>query len=147
MPIVTTDDQIRAIFTTFRRIAVVGLSDNPTRPSHGVAAYLLRQGYEIWPVNPNLAGRTVLGRQVYASLRDLPVVPEIVDVFRRSECVAEIAEEAIASGAHVLWTQLGVRDDAAAERASAEGLLVVQNRCPAIEIPRLGIGPVGDQSR
>lgn len=140
MPIVTTDEQIREILTRFRRVAVVGLSDNPTRPSHGVAAYLQQQGYDIWPVNPKLAGQTVLGCRVYASLRDLPEMPEIVDVFRRSQYVAEVAEAAIAVGAKVLWTQLGVRDDVAAERASAAGLLVVQNRCPAIEHPRLEIG-------
>ncbi|MGH2517317.1 MAG: CoA-binding protein [Ktedonobacterales bacterium] len=139
MPIVSTDDHIREILTHFRRIAVVGLSERPNRPSYGVAAFLQRQGYEIWPVNPMLVGRTVLGCQVYASLSDVPVAPEIVDVLRRSEYVAEVAEAAIAAGAKVLWTQLGVRDDAAAERASAAGLLVVQNRCPAIEYPRLGI--------
>lgn len=140
MPMVTTDEQLRDIWTRFRRVAVVGMSDNAGRPSHGVAAFLQRQGYEIWPVNPKLAGRVVLGREVYASLKELPVVPEVVDVFRRSQYVAEVAEEAIAIGAKVLWTQLGVRDDEVAERASEAGLLVVQSRCPAIEIPRLGIG-------
>lgn len=139
MAIVTTDEQIREILTRYRRVVVVGLSDNPSRPSHGVAGYLQRQGYEVWPVNPRLAGQIVLGRRVYASLGDLPEAPEIVDVFRRSEYVAEVAEAAIAVSAKVLWTQLGVRDDAAAERASAAGLWVVQNRCPAIEIPRLGL--------
>lgn len=139
MPIASTDDELRDILTRYHRIAVVGLSNNPARPSHGVATYLQRQGYEIWPVNPNLAGSIVLGRPVYASLSDLPIVPDIVDVFRRSEHVAEVADAAIAIGARVLWTQLGVRDDAAAARASAAGLLVVQDRCPAIEYPRLGI--------
>lgn len=140
MSIVTSDEDIRDLLMRFRRVAVVGLSDNPARPSHGVAAFLQRQGYEIWPVNPNLAGQVVLGREVYASLNALPVTPDIVDVFRRSHYVAEVAEQAIAIGATVLWTQLGVRDDAAAERASAAGLTVVQSRCPALEIPRLGIG-------
>lgn len=142
MPMASTDDQIRVILTRSRRIAVVGLSNNPARPSYSVAAYLQRQGYEIWPVNPNLVGSEVLGRPVYASLSDLPIVPDIVDVFRRSEHVAEVADAAIAVGARVLWTQLGVRDDTAAERASAAGLLVVQDRCPAIEHPRLGLGRV-----
>lgn len=146
MPIARTDDEIRDILTRYHRIAVVGLSDNPARPSYGVAAYLQRQGYEIWPVNPRLAGHTVLGRRVYASLGDLPIVPEIVDVFRRSEHVAEVVDAAIVVGAHVVWTQLGVRDDAATERASAAGLLVVQDRCPAIEHPRLGIGLAGGGS-
>ena len=143
MPIVSTDEEIREILSRFRRIAVVGFSDNPGRPSHGVATFLQRQGYDIWPVNPRLAGEIVLGRRVCAALRELPEVPEIVDVFRRSECVWEVAEQAIAVGAQVLWTQLGVRDDAAAQRASAVGLAVVQERCPAIEIPRLRIGLAG----
>lgn len=142
MPMASTDEQIRVILTRSRRIAVVGLSNNPARPSYSVAAYLQRQGYEIWPVNPNLVGSEVLGRPVYASLSDLPIVPDIVDVFRRSEHVAEVADAAIAVGARVLWTQLGVRDDTAAERVSAAGLLVVQDRCPAIEHPRLGLGRV-----
>ena len=143
MPIVTTDEQLREILTRFRRIAVVGLSDKPIRPSYSVAAFLQQQGYDIWPINPNLAGQMVLGRRVYGSLRDLPDAPEIVDVFRRSEFVAEIAEEAMTRGAKVLWTQLGVRDDVAAERASAAGLYVVQDHCPAIEYPRLGINRAG----
>jgi predicted CoA-binding protein len=140
MPIVQNDDELREILTRYRRIAVVGFSDDPDRPSHSVAAYLQKQGYEIDLVNPMLAGRTVLGRKVYGSLAELPEPPEIVDVFRRSQFVAEVADAAIAAGANVLWTQLGVRDDAAAERASAAGLQVVQNRCTAIEHGRLHIG-------
>ena len=140
MPMVQSDDDLREVLMRYRRVAVVGFSDDQDRPSHSVAAYLQEQGYEIDPVNPVLAGKTVLGRTVYSSLAELPEPPEIVDVFRRSEYVSEVADAAIAAGAKVLWTQLGVRDDAAAERASAAGLQVVQNRCTAIEHGRLRIG-------
>lgn len=140
MPMVQSDDELREVLTRHRRVAVVGLSDDPDRPSHSVASYLQEQGYDIYPVNPMLVGQTVLGREVYGSLAELPEPPEIVDVFRRSQFVSEVADAAIASGAKVLWTQLGVRDDAAAERASAAGLQVVQNRCTAIEHGRLHVG-------
>jgi predicted CoA-binding protein len=143
MPITTDRDTLRDVLSRYRRIAVVGLSDKPSRPSHSVAAYLIQQGYDIYPVNPNLAGQVVLGCTVYRSLAALPQPPEIVDVFRRSEFVAGVVDEAIAVGAKVIWTQLGVRDDAAAQRASAAGLIVVQNRCTAIEHERLNVGPVG----
>lgn len=143
MPIETSENVLREILTRYRRIAVVGLSDKPYRPSYDVAEYLLRQGYTLYAVNPTIAGLRVLGLEVYGSLADLPETPEIVDVFRRSQYVAEVAEAAVAVGAKVLWTQLGVRDDVAAARASAAGLIVVQNRCTAMEHRRLGIGPVG----
>lgn len=142
MPLATTEDDLRDILSRFHRIAIVGLSDNPSRPSNDVARYLLRQGYDVFAVNPRLAGQQVLGRPVYESLADLPEPPEIVDVFRRSQYVADVADQAIAVGAKVLWTQLGVRDDASAQRASDAGLIVVQNRCTAIEHSRLGIGTV-----
>ena len=139
---VAAQDEMRDILTRYRRIAVVGLSDNPARPSNSVARYLIAQGYEVYPVNPNLRGRIVLGRRVYAALANLPEPPEIVDVFRRSEYVAQVMDEAVAAGAKVIWTQLGVRDDQAAARARQAGLMVVQNRCTAIEHSRLGIGSV-----
>lgn len=139
MPIVTSSEDIRAILTRYRRIAVVGLSDNPDRPSYGVSQFMQEQGYDIYPVNPVLAGQEVLGRTVYASLADLPVRPEIVDVFRQSKYVPEIAEQAIAVGADVLWTQLFVVNDEAAQRASDAGLTVVQNRCLEIEYHKQGI--------
>ncbi|MFI5274346.1 MAG: CoA-binding protein [Ktedonobacterales bacterium] len=137
MTSVVTDDELRAILTRFRRIAVVGLSDNPARPSYGVARYLIEQDYDVVGVNPNLAGQSVLGRPIYAALTDLPEPPEIVDVFRRSQFVARVVDDAIAAGARVVWTQLGVKDDTAAERGRAAGLRVVQNRCTAIEHERL----------
>ncbi len=142
MPTIQNDDELRDVLTRYRRVAVVGISDDPDRPSHSVASYLQEQGYDIYSVNPLLAGKTVLGRTVYSSLAELPEPPEIVDVFRRSEYVSGVADAAIAAGAKVLWTQLGVRDDVAAERASAAGLQVVQNRCTAIEHGRLRIGHV-----
>lgn len=141
MPIIQNDDDLRDVLMRYRRVAIVGLSDDPDRPSHSVASYLQKQGYEIFPVNPALAGKSVLGRKVYGSLAELPESPEIVDVFRRSEFMPEVADAAIAAGAKVLWTQLGVRDDAAAEHASAAGLQVVQNRCTAIEHARLRVEP------
>ena len=143
MPISADYESITDILTRYRRIAVVGLSDNPERPSNEVSAYMQAQGYEIYPVNPTIAGQTVLGRTVYASLADLPVRPEVVDIFRRSEFVPEVAEQAIAAGANVLWTQLFVVNDAAAQRASDAGLQVVQNRCIKIEHARRGKGHVG----
>lgn len=132
-----SDDELRDVLTRYRRIAVVGLSNNPLRPSYGVARYLIAQGYEVVGVNPHLAGQMVHGRPVYATLADLPQAPEIVDVFRRSIFVPEVMEQAIAAGAKVVWTQLGVKDDAAAARGRAAGLVVVQNRCTAIEHERL----------
>ena len=142
MPISADYEDITDILTRYRRIAVVGLSANPERSSNEVSAYMQAQGYEIYPVNPTIAGQTVLGRTVYASLADLPVRPEIVDVFRRSEFVPEVAEQAIAAGANVLWTQLFVVNDAAAQRASDAGLQVVQNRCIKIEHAKRGMGHV-----
>lgn len=139
MPIIQHDDDLHDVLTRYRRVAIVGLSDDPDRPSHSVASYLQKQGYEIFPVNPALAGKSVLGRKVYGSLAELPESPEIVDVFRRSEFMPEVAGAAIAAGAKVLWTQLGVRHDAAAEHASAAGLQVVQDRCTAIEHARLRV--------
>ena len=122
-----------------RTIAIVGASPRPERPSHGVMAYLQRHGYRAIPVNPNAAGTTINGETCYASLADVPEPIDMVDIFRRSEAAGAAVDEAIAVGAKVVWMQLGVRDDAAAARAEARGLKVVMNRCPAIEIPRLGL--------
>jgi len=134
-----TDDTIRDILTSTQTIAVVGASDNQSRPVYGVMKFLQRQGYRCIPVNPRLAGQELLDEKVYASLRDIPDSIDMVDVFRRSEEVAPIAEDAIAIGAKVLWMQLGVRNEAAAQLGRDAGLEVVMNRCPAIEIPRLGL--------
>lgn len=136
------DDTIRRILTGTRTIAVVGWSPKPDRPSHGVAAFLARRGYRVIPVNPGQAGQEALGTTVRASLaevaeKDGPV--DMVEVFRRSEEAGAVVDEAIAIGAKAVWLQLGVTDDAAMARARAAGLMAVQNRCPAIEIPRLGL--------
>jgi uncharacterized protein len=108
-------------------IAVVGLSSNPMRPSNGVAEYLKRAGYHIIPVNPNEA--EVLGEKSYARLEDIPEKIDMVDIFRRSECVPEIVEAAIRVGAHSVWMQEGVIHEAAAKRARRAGLDVVMDRC------------------
>ena len=102
-------------------------------------AYLQRRSYRMIPVNPNAAGGTILGETCYATLEDIREPIDMVDVFRRPEAAGRVVDEAIAVGAKVVWMQLGVRDDAAAARAEARGLKVVMNRCPAIEIPRLGL--------
>ncbi len=133
---------IRQILTTVRTIAVVGWSPKPDRASHGVAAFLARKGYRVIPVNPGQAGQEALGATVRASLaevveKDGPV--DMVDVFRRSEEAGAVVDEAIAIRTKAVWLQLGVIDDAAMARARAAGLLAVQNHCPAIEIPRLGL--------
>jgi len=130
---------LRDILTDVRTIAVVGASPRPERPSHRVMAYLQRHGYRAIPVNPNAAGGTIHGETVYARLADVPDAIDMVDIFRRSEAAGVAVDEAIAAGTKVVWMQLGVRDAAAASRAEAHGLKVVMNRCPAIEIPRLGL--------
>ena len=122
-----TPADIRQILRRARTIAVVGLSDKPDRDSYRVAAYLQSQGYRILPVNP--AVTEVLGERAYPDLKALPVVPEIVDIFRKPEAVPEIVEQAIAIGATAIWMQEGIVHNAAAERARAGGLQVVMNRC------------------
>jgi uncharacterized protein len=140
-----SDDYLRYILTSARTIAVVGASPRPQRPSHGVMRFLQRHGYRAIPVNPFAASEEILGERVYASLAEIPrelTGPiDMVDIFRRSEAAGAVVDEAIAIGAKTVWMQLDVRDDAAAARAEAKGIEVVMDRCPAIEIPRLGIAP------
>ena len=133
-----TDTEIRDILSSVKTVAVVGWSPKPDRPSHGVAAFLKRRGYRVIPVNPGQAGQAALGETVVASLAEAGPV-DMVDIFRRSEEAGAVVDQAIAVGAKIVWMQLGVTDEAAAERARAAGLKVVMNRCPAIEIPRLGL--------
>ncbi len=138
------DTEIRDILTSVRRIAVVGASPNPLRPSHEVLGVLINRGYETFPVNPGHAGARIGGRLVFARLADLPVAIDMVDVFRNSSAAAAVVDEALALDPlpRVIWMQLGVINEAAAERARAGGVTVVMNRCPAIELRRLGVsGP------
>ena len=138
-------DQRLRILTTYRTIAMVGLSADPMRPSHFAAIYLQAEGYDVIPVNPRYAGQTILGQPVYPSLGEIPRPVEIVDVFRRSSDVPPIADEAIAIGAKVLWLQLGIVHEEAAARARAAGLEVVMDRCAKIEHARFfgGLNLVG----
>ena len=133
------DAYIRDILGSVKRIAVVGASANTARASFHVLEFLVAEGYDVVAINPGLAGKEIAGRPVYATLADVPGPIDMVDVFRNSDAAGGVVDEAIAVGAKVVWLQLAVRDDAAAARAEAAGLRVVMNRCPAIEIPRLGM--------
>ena len=138
----TAADRLR-ILETYKRIAMVGLSANPFRPSHFAAIYLLSEGYDVVPVNPR--ENEVLGCKAYASLREVPTPVEVVDIFREPSAVPAIVEDAIAIGAKVIWMQLGVIHEAAAERARAAGLEVVMDRCMKIEHARFfgGLNTLG----
>jgi uncharacterized protein len=131
-----TAAQRRAILRAARTVAVVGASANPARASNFVLTYLLSSSadYEVWPVTPN--EQTVLGIRAYPSLDALPAAPDIVDVFRRPDQLPQVAEQAVAAGAHVLWLQLGLHSDAAVLTAYEAGLEVVTNRCLKIEHAR-----------
>ena len=129
-----TDPSLRQLLATVRTIAVVGLSANRTRDSHHVAVFLVRRGYDVIGVNSGLAGQTVAGIPVVASLADLPNPVDMVDIFRASEFVGAVVDEALAlpQPPRVIWMQLGVIDHAAKVRAEAAGLIVVMNACPKI---------------
>lgn len=135
------DDLIRDILTTVKTIAVVGFSPNPDRPSNGVARFLQRKGFRVIPVNPGIAGQTHLGETVYADLASIPkdAGVDMVDIFRRSEAVPPVVDQALAElpALRAVWMQLGVAHAEAAAKAEAAGIDVIQNRCPAIEWPRL----------
>jgi uncharacterized protein len=124
-------DSILDILKKYKTIAVVGLSSDPARPSHGVAEYLQAAGYRIIPVNPN--EREVLGEKSYARLEDVPKKIEIVDIFRRVEEVPPVVDSAIRVGAKVVWMQLGIADEKAAEKARAAGLTVIEDACMFVE--------------
>jgi len=136
------DARIRDILQNVRTIAMVGASTNDMRPSFFAMLYLQNKGYRIFPVNPRAAGQTILGRKVYPDLASLPEVPDMVQIFRRSEEVPPIVEQAIRIGAKVIWMQLGVVNEQAAARAREAGLQVVMDRCPKIEYGRL-FGEIG----
>ena len=143
-PVVEVDlkeeDDIGRIARTNKVIAIVGLSPNEARPSWGVARYLQANGFRIIPVNPGQAGKTILGEHVHARLSEIPKSEgvQMVDIFRRSDAVGPIVDEALAClpDLKTIWLQLGVRNDAAAARAKAQGITVIQDRCPKIEFPR-----------
>ncbi|MEJ1979363.1 MAG: CoA-binding protein [Acetobacteraceae bacterium] len=132
------DAAVAHILRTTRRIAMVGASARPDRPSHHVLQVLLAAGWDVTPVNPGLAGQTLLGRTVVASLEEAAPL-DMVDIFRAPDQAGAVVDEAIRLGARTVWMQLGVIDEAAADRARAAGLAVVMDRCPAIEAPRLGL--------
>ncbi|OWO84194.1 hypothetical protein B5C26_03975 [Photorhabdus luminescens] len=134
-----SDQKIADILKRVKTIALVGASEKTTRPSYKVMAYLLEQGYQVIPVSPKLAGQTLLGQQVYAQLADISQAVDMVDVFRNAEAAYDIAQEAIDIKANVLWLQLGVINEQAKALAEEAGLDVVMDRCPKIEIPRLGL--------
>ncbi|WP_448511833.1 CoA-binding protein [Photorhabdus laumondii] len=134
-----SDQKIADILKRVKTIALVGASEKTARPSYKVMAYLLEQGYQVIPVSPKLAGQTLLGQRVYAQLADIPQSVDMVDVFRNANAAYDIAREVINSKAKVLWLQLGVINEQAKILAEEAGLDVVMDRCPKIEIPRLGL--------
>ena len=140
-PLHYVDDHLRAILGRVRTIAMVGASPNWVRPSNFVMKYLQGKGYRVIPVNPVAAGQEILGERAYARLSDVPGPLDMVDIFRASDAAGAIVDEAIAlaeeKAISVVWMQLGVRDDDAAGRAEAAGLVAVMNRCPKIEYGRL----------
>lgn len=146
-----SDDFIRAVLAKCRTIAMVGASANENRPSYFVLKYLSTRGYRVFPVNPGLAGRTILGMTVYGALADIPEPVDMIDIFRNSEAAVAIVDEALALTPlpKVIWMQLSVSNPVAAARAEAAGLEVVMNRCPKIEYGRLSgeIGWAGVNSR
>ena len=141
MPL-TRDEEIYGLLANARTIAMVGASDRPDRASHGVMQFLQGRGYRVLPVNPQITGERIHGEFVWRELSQIGEPIDIVDIFRRSEAAGEAVDQAIAAGAKAVWMQLGVIDEEAAARAEAAGLKVVMDRCPKIEIPRLGVPPV-----
>lgn len=141
MPL-SSDAEIAALLNSVRTIALVGASPKQDRPSWRVMGKLLAHGYRVIPVNPGLAGQEIHGQTVVGALADISGPIDMVDIFRNSGAAGAVVDEAIAAGAGAVWMQLDVINAAAAARAETAGLQVVMNRCPAIEIPRLGIAPV-----
>ncbi|BES73737.1 CoA-binding protein [Marinobacter nanhaiticus D15-8W] len=132
-------DQLRQILESVRTIALVGASEKPHRDSHSVMAFLQGRGYRVIPVNPRLAGGQLLGETVYPNITSIPDAIDMADLFLASRRVGPIVDEAIRKGVGVVWMQIGVIDEEAAQRAEDAGLKVVMDRCPKQEIPRLGV--------
>jgi predicted CoA-binding protein len=141
MPI-TSDAEIRTLLEETRTIALVGASDRPDRPSYRVMRTLQEHGYRVIPVNPQITGEHLHGEFVFRDLSQIGDPIDLVDIFRRPLAAGEAVDEAIAAGAKAVWLQLGVINEEAAARAEAAGLKVVMDRCPAIEIPRLGVAKI-----
>lgn len=138
MPL-TRDEDIAELLSSARTIAVVGASDRPNRPSYGVMKFLQDWGYRVIPINPQITGERVHGEFVWRELSQIGEPIDIVDIFRRPQAAGEAVDQAIAAGAKAVWMQIGVINEEAAARAEAAGLKVVMDRCPKIDIPRLGI--------
>jgi predicted CoA-binding protein len=145
MPL-TRDEDIAELLTNARTIAMVGASDRPNRPSYGVMRILQDHGYRVLPVNPQITGDRVHGEMVWRDLSQIDIPIDIVDIFRRPEAAGEAVDQAIVAGAKAVWMQIGVVNEKAAARAEAAGLKVVMDRCPAIELRRLGIPKVTDEA-
>ena len=133
------DSYIRGILSAVKTIAVVGISPKDNRPSYFAFKYLQERGYRMIPVNPGQAGQKILGQTVFAKLADIPEPIDMVDIFRASANAGAAVDAAIRLGARAVWMQLGVVDEAAAARARAAGITVVMDRCPVIEVRRLGL--------
>jgi predicted CoA-binding protein len=131
------DLHMAAVLASTQSIALIGASHKPERDSYKVMAFLIDCGYQLFPVNPGLAGQSLMGRPVYASLAELPEVPDLVDVFRRLSDVLPVVEDAIACGAKAIWLQQGLVLPEAAQIASTHGLACIMDKCPKQEIPRL----------
>jgi predicted CoA-binding protein len=144
MPL-TEDAEIKALLEATRTIALVGASDRPDRPSYRVMATLQAHGYRVIPVNPQITGEHIHGEFVFRDLAQLGDRIDMVDIFRNSAAAGEAVDQAIAAGAGSVWMQIGVIDHEAATRAEAAGLKVVMDRCPAIELPRLGVARIADR--
>ena len=138
MPL-TRDEDIAELLQNARTIAMVGASDRPSRPSYGVMKFLQEHGYRVLPVNPTITGEHVHGEYVWRELSQIGVPIDIVDIFRRPQAAGDAVDQAIAVGAKAVWMQIGVINEEAAARAEAAGLKVVMDRCPKIEIARLGV--------
>jgi hypothetical protein len=142
MPL-TRDEDIAELLQGARTIALVGASDRPDRAAHGVMRFLQDHGYRVLPVNPQITGEHVHGEYVWRELAQIGEPIDIVDIFRRSEAAGEAVDQAIFAGSKAVWMQLGVINEEAAQRAEAAGLKVVMDRCPKIEIARLGLDRIG----